>query len=264
MGDRAASLVSGATVGVGNTGRGGIEGRFTGGIVGSGLTDDSVASEGVLVGAGVVETGGKVLRGITGGVVIAAGAVGNGVGLIRTGIEGEGRVLGVIETVGGGVAEAADATVGDGLGRGRRLGDGRVVGEEEAAGLGIAEVATVGAGVRVAARTGVALGATTLGVATTVAAGVEEAAVSGGGTNFFGGAFGGGVASALILVRARSAAERSETEVQPLSTFTSVTRSLTRRGRKIFRTSLRTGTETSSSVPLILAGISVLRSRRNR
>jgi hypothetical protein len=97
-----------------------------------------------------------------------------------------------------------------------------------------------------------------------VAAGVGEAAASAGGTNFFGGAFGGGVASALILIRARSAAERSETEVQPLSTFTSVTRSFTRRGRKTFRTSLRTGTETSSSLPLILACISALRSRRNR
>lgn len=98
----------------------------------------------------------------------------------------------------------------------------------------------------------------------TVAAGVEEAAVSAGGTYFFGGAFGGGVASARIFVRARSAAERSETEVQPFSTFTSVTRSFTRRGRKIFRTSLRTGTETSNSPPLILACISALRSRRNR
>jgi hypothetical protein len=85
-----------------------------------------------------------------------------------------------------------------------------------------------------------------------------------GGTNFFGGALGGGVASALILLRARSAAERSATDVHPLSTFTSVTRSFTRRGRKTFRTSLRTGTETSSSAPLILACTSVLRSRRNR
>jgi hypothetical protein len=49
-----------------------------------------------------------------------------------------------------------------------------------------------------------------------------------------------------------------------LSTFTSVTRSLTRRGRKILRTSLSTGTETSSSVPLILAVASVFRSRRSR
>jgi hypothetical protein len=232
--------------------------------VGTGLTEDSVGAEGVLVGAGVVDNGGNVLRGITGGAVIAADAVGNGVGLIRTGIEGEGRVLGVVETVGGGVDDAVDATVGDGLCRGRRLGDGRVLGEAEATGLGIAKAAIVGAGVEVALRAGVALGGTAAGVVATVAAGVDEAAVSGGGTNFFGGAFVGGVASALILVRARSAAERSETEVQPLSTFTSVTRSFTRRGRKIFRTSLRTGTETSSSVPLILACISVLRSRRNR
>ena len=106
------------------------------------------------------------------------------------------------------------------------------------------------------------------GVDAAVEAGVGEdaalGAVSAGGTNFFGGAFGGGVASALILVRARSAADRSETDVQPLSTFTSTTRSFTRRGRKILRTSLRIGTETSSSLPLILAWISVLRSRRNR
>ena len=244
--------------------RGGIGGRFTGGMVGAGLTGDSVASEGVLIGKGVMDTGGNVLRGITDGVVIAADAVGKGVGLIRTGIEGEGRVLGVVETVGGGVEDAVEAAVGEGLGRGRMLGDGRVLGEAEAAGLGAGEAAIVGAGVVAALRGGVGLGATAVGVAATVAAGVDEAALSAGGTNFFGGAFGGGVASALILVRARSAAERSETEVQPLSTFTSVTRSFTRRGRKILRTSLRTGTETSSSVPLILACTSGLRSRRNR
>jgi hypothetical protein len=244
--------------------RGGIGGRFTGGTVGTGLIDDSVAAEGVVFGAGVVDTGGNVLRGITGGVVTAAEAAGNGVGLIRTGIEGEGRVLGVVETVGGGVEDAVEAAVGDGLGRGRMLGDGRVLGEAEAAGLGTGEAAIVGAGVVAALRAGVGLGATTVGVAATVVAGVDEAALSVGGTNFFGGAFGGGVASALILVRARSAAERSETEVQPLSTFTSVTRSLTRRGRKILRTSLKTGTETSSSAPLILAVVSVFRSRRSR
>src|SRR5205085_7469399 len=101
------------------------------------------------------------------------------------------------------------------------------------------------------AEVAVALGAgATVAVAAAVAAGVAEAAevgvVSAGGTNFFGGALGGGVASVFIFVRARSAADRSEIDVHPLSTFTSVTRSLTRRGRKIFRTSLRTGTEICS------------------
>jgi hypothetical protein len=66
------------------------------------------------------------------------------------------------------------------------------------------------------------------------------------------------------LVRARSAAERSETDVHPLSTLTSATRSLTRRGRKIFRTSLRIGTDTSNSPAVTRACISVFRSRRNR
>src|SRR6476469_10433852 len=93
-------------------------------------------------------------------------------------------------------------------------------------------------------------------------AGVGDVSV--GRTNFFDGALGGGVASARIFVRARSAAERSETEVHPLSTFTSVTRSFTRRGRKIFVTSLRIGTETANSLPLILAVDSVFRSRRRR
>jgi hypothetical protein len=105
-------------------------------------------------------------------------------------------------------------------------------------------------------------------VAVAVDAGVTEGAavedVSVGGTNFFGGAFGGGVASVRIFVRARSAAARSETEVHPLSTFTSVTRSFTRRGREIFMTALRTGTETCSSLPLTRGGPSKLRSRRSR
>jgi hypothetical protein len=247
-------------------GRGGIGGRFTGGILGTGFIEGSVTAVGV--GAGLVDTGGSVLRGIAVGAVIASEAVGNGVGLIRAGIEGEGRVRGVDETVGAGVDEAAGiivgAGVGDGLKRGRMLGDGRVLGEAEATGLVVGEVATVATGVGVALRAGGALGETATGVVVAAAAGVEEAAVSAGGTNFFGGALGGGVASALILVRARSAAERSETEVHPLSTFTSVTRSFTRRGRTIFRTSLRTGTETSSSPPLILAWLSVFRSRRKR
>src|SRR5947209_13308199 len=93
--------------------------------------------------------------------------------------------------------------------------------------------------------------AVAVGAAVVVAIGEASA----GGTNFFGGASGGGVASVLIFVRARSAAERSATEVQPFSTFTSVTRSFTRRGRKRFGTSLRIGMETSSSSPRTLAEI---------
>ena len=161
----------------------------------------------------------------------------------------------------------------DGLGRGRTVGEGRARTEAEGVGVGVAELAAVAATVGVARGAAVAVAAE-LGAAVAVAAGaaveagVADAAVVGavcaGGTNFFGGALGGGVDSVRIFVRARSVAERSETEVQPLSTFTSVTRSFTRRGRKTLRTSLRSGTETWSSFPLILAVASVFRSRRRR
>ena len=240
---------------------------------------------GATVGVGKVVRGGAVLRGIVGGVALGTEAVATGVGLILTGIDAEGRVVGVAEIAGVGVAAAA-AAVGDGrvLGEAEAtavgvaeiaavaagVGVARVLGEAEATALGVAEIAAVAAGVGVALWAGVALGAfvaavvgltAAAGVIATVAAGVAEvavvgavvAAVSAGGTNFFGGALGGGVASVLILVRARSAAERSEIDVQPLSTFTSATRSFTRRGRKIFRTSFRTGTETVNSPPLTRA-----------
>ena len=236
---------------------------------------------GATVGVGKVVRGGAVLRGIVGGVALGTGAVATGVGLILTGIDAEGRVVGIAEIAGVGVAAAAVA-VGDGrvLGEAEAsavgvaeiaavaagVGVARVLGEAEATALGVAEIAAVAAGVGVALWAGVALGASVAavvglaaaaGVIATVAAGVAEVAVvavvSAGGTNFFGGASGGGVASVLILVRARSAAERSEIDVQPLSTFTSATRSFTRRGRKIFLTSFRTGTETVNSLPLTRA-----------
>jgi hypothetical protein len=164
---------------------------------------------------------------------------------------------------------------------------GRTFGEAEAAGVALAAMvagvalatATVGeglvfriagvglavAGVALAdAVAGVGLAIAGAGLAAGVAGVVDAVAVSTGFTNFFGGAFGGGVASARNFVRARSTAERSVTVVQPFSTFISTTRSFTRRGLKIFRTVLRTGTETSSSSPRTLACASVLRSRRKR
>jgi len=268
--------VSGATVEVGNVGRGGTDGRLAGVKVGNGFEEGSVTADGVRLGTGVFNAGGTVRRGI-----IGTDALGNGVGLIRTGIDGDGRVLGVIETAGVGLAAAASATVGDAAGDGvivgATLGDRRVLGEAEATGVGVAEVAAVGVSVRAgaivavaeAAELGVALRAGAIvAVAAALVAGEGDAAevgvVSAGGTNFFGGAFGGGVDSVLILARARSAADRSETEVHPLSTFTSITRSFTRRGRKIFRTSLRTGTEIWSSFPCTRGGPSKFRSRRSR
>jgi hypothetical protein len=98
-----------------------------------------------------------------------------------------------------------------------------------------------------------------------VAAGVAEVVaveLSSGFTNVFGGALGGGVDSVRIFVRARSAAERSAI-VQPLSMFTSITRSFTRRGRGISRTSVIRGAEISSSSPRTIAAVSVF-CRRSR
>lgn len=95
-------------------------------------------------------------------------------------------------------------------------------------GLGLALATGVAAGDATVVGLGLALAA---GVAAGVVAGVAAVVVSCGFTNLFGGAFGGTVASAFILVRVRSAAERSVTAVQPLSITTSETRSLTVRGR---------------------------------
>ena len=60
-----------------------------------------------------------------------------------------------------------------------------------------------------------------------------SAAASVGFTNVFGGAFGGGVASAFIFTRTFSVACRSPVFSQPRSTTTLVMVSLTLRGRSI-------------------------------
>ena len=75
------------------------------------------------------------------------------------------------------------------------------------------------------------------GTAVTAVAGEDadvvdvSAAASVGFTNVFGGAFGGGVASAFIFIRTFSVACRSPMFSQPRSTTTLVTVSLTLRGR---------------------------------
>lgn len=219
--------------------------------------EGAAEAAGVLVAA----TLGEAATVAAGVAVIDGGAVGDeemgALGLDRGVLEG--RTLGEAEAAG--VALAA-AVAGVGLAA-AIVGEGLVLAFEglglATAGVGLA-VATAGVGEAVA---GVRLAAGAAGVAG-VAGVVEEVAVSTGFTNFFGGAFGGGVASVLNFVRARSAAERSLISVQPLSTFTSTTRSLTRRGLKTFRTVLSTGTETSSSSPRTLACASVFRSLRKR
>lgn len=278
----------------GSVGRGGMFGRRGGGVnVGAGVIVGCDSAAGVVVAAGVI---GGTLRCTAGGVstgrdgIVGDGRVLTGGVIAAAGVGVETAALGEATTVGAGVVATAGVVAAgeaaiDGLGLVLGVPEGRTRGDAEAAGVALAVVVAavaVAAGVGLAAVAGVVvvagvglilatvavgLGAAAVGLGALVVAGVAEAVVVDvwvGGTNFFGGALEGGVASVLIFVRARSAAERSETDVQPLSTFTSVTRSFTRRGRKTFWTSLRTGMETCSSFPLMRAVASVFLSRRRR
>lgn len=170
-------------------------------------------------------------------------------------IEGEGRSAGGD----GRIRTEGDAdTIGDGVAAGAvdaaAEGDGRVLTEAdgETVGAVVAVACTVGVGLAAA---GVGLVAATVGLAlaAAVAAGVAAVVVSCGFTNVFGGAFGGAVASAFILARVRSAAERSEIAVQPLSITTSETRSLTVRGRWNPGILLSNGTVITISSPRTVA-----------
>jgi hypothetical protein len=217
------------------------------------------AEDGVVRGAtegdALNETGGAGLTGKTAalGEGDGAGITGATVGGATTGV-GEGDAtgakvgLGATEGLGLGVGEAVAAMVAWGRGVGATVATGAGVAVAAIVAWGRAVGATVAtaAGVAVATTAGVAIGA-----AVAVATGAFPA--SAGLTNFFGGAFGGGVASDRILARVRSAAERSVTEVQPLSTVTSTTLSLILRGRRtpgIFR---NCGTATSISSPRTVA-----------
>jgi hypothetical protein len=196
-------------------------------VVAAGGTAGLTVGIGTGVMEGVVALNGMEGEGRTRGEAIALGVVVAGIVA-----EADGAIAGVAE----GDATTAGAIEGEALGV--TVGDGRLLAVGDAAGVAIA--AAVAAGVAVAAD---------------VADGVVAAAVdvSAGFTNFFGGALAGGGASALILVRARSAAERSAIAVHPVSIVTSITRSFTVRGRGISRTSTLAGTETSSSSPRTFA-----------
>jgi hypothetical protein len=172
-----------------------------------------------------------------------------GDGRIRT--EGDTHGVALDDTVA--VAAGADGVVigraegeadgsTDAVGLGLTVGDGRIRTEGNTVGVALDNAAAVARGVVVAVA--VAAGAT----------GELGADVSSGLINFFGGALGGGVASVLILLRARSAAERSAIAVQPLSMTASATRSFTIRGRGMPGISTMIGADTSSSSPRTVAG----------
>lgn len=224
----------------------------------AGLSPAEGSATGVIDGKGRVCTGGGIVA--VGGAGTTGRIAGEAVGAaVETGDEAGGRVaLGVItgdgRIRGVGVADEAAVTLGRGLGAtvaaGAAVALGRGVGAIVAIGRAVGATVAIDPGVAVAAIAGGAAGAT---VAAAVAPTAGALGASAGFTNLFGGAFGGGVASALILVRARSAAERSVMAVQPLSTATSETRSLTLRGRWNPLTLRKRGMVISISSPRTIA-----------
>lgn len=146
----------GVATAVGKTVRGGAVGRLTGGKVGNGFEADSVAGDGVAVGAGVIR-GGVIFRGSWG--VMAGATVGFsiGVGLARGGIggEGRGRITGEDVIAGVGVAIGERDAAIEGLGPGS--GVGRILTDGLAAAVGATDVIAAGVGVT-AVTAGVALG----------------------------------------------------------------------------------------------------------
>jgi hypothetical protein len=236
--------VAGVAGGLGTVATGAMEGVALWGMEGEGRT--LVGGEAIAFGVAVADAAGA----LAGGAATDGATEGVALGIA----EGEGRTLTVGDAIGVALAAVAVVAAGVALGATVAEGDGRVLTEGEAAGAVLAAVVAVAAAVE--------LGAV---VAAGVAAGVTLAVeVSVGLTNFFGGALGGGVASALILVRARSAAERSAIAVQPVSIVNSVTRSFTVRGRGISGTSRITGADTSSSSPRIVADTPSTFCRRKR
>lgn len=132
-------------------------------------------------------TGGTI--GVSAGVAMTRGD-GVAVGDATAAPAGVGVGVGVVAARGDGVAvaDATGKTVGVGVAVETKRGDGLAVGEEVA--IGVPVVGSVAACVE---------------IALTVGTGVSELAATSGFSNFFGGASGGGVASARILARTRSA-----------------------------------------------------------
>jgi hypothetical protein len=237
------------------------EGRTLGGIdgaaVAAGVGDAAKAGaiDGLAFGSGVGEGRVRTVGDATGAATVAeatgvalAAAVGLAVGVALALAAG----LGLAVAVAAGVALAAIVGLTVGVALGLATGLGLAVGDAAAAGVGVARGGGVGLEATGVGEAGAAAGVVL--AAGVVAAGVVVVdAVSVGFTKRFEGAFGGGVASALILVRARSAAERSAIAVHPFSISTCATRSFTRRGRGMSRISTMAGAETSSSLPCTLA-----------
>lgn len=239
------------------------EGSAMGAIEGDALTGTD--GEGRILTVEEGDTGATEIDGEAVGTRVGAGEA-DAVGAKVARAENDGEAVGARVEAGEGDAAGAKVARGVIAGDGRTLGD--CDGEKATVALGrtVGAIVAMGAGVAVAAVAGVAAGVV---AAAAVAVTAGELEVSAGFTNFFGGALGGAVASDLILVRVRSAAERSAIAVQPVSITTSETLSLMLRGRWNPETLLSSGTVIWISSPRIVAErvsafISECRRRRYR
>jgi len=252
---------AGVLAGVGTIGRGvvcgtraGVEG--TAGVI-SGEAFGFADSGGEDLGTGCRGRGDA--KGTGDPAIVAAGL---GVTLARGAGVGDARTEGVTVGTATGVVRAGGDTAAANVG----LGVARVM--EGGVGLGMAGVArTAGAGVAEAIVVGVV---TELGLvgAAVAPGGVAEVVGGPGFTNVFEGASAGGVDSAFIFARARSAAARSASAAQLFSTVASAIVSFTVCGRSTPGTLVIAGADMTRISPRTV-GRSVLseficRSRRYR
>lgn len=234
------------------------------------------AGVGEVIGAAGVNSG-VAMTGVdsAGGAVCAGEGLWGGVGL-------GGRTEGDAKTDGVDISVAVAWAVGTGLGN-AGLGVARGLGDADIEGIGV-EIAT-----GVVRAVGAAVGDTGVGVARMIGAGVGDEIAAGDGveialalaagvvlevldgtgfTRVFEGASAGGVTSAFIFARARSAAGRSVSAAQLFSTVASVSFSFTVCGRSTPMTAVIAGADMTRTSPRTLGGSVVseltCRSRRYR
>lgn len=183
----------------------------------------------------------------------------------------------VARAVGAGLGDAATGSVGveaatgvvfGGVTVGTGLGDTAIDGAGVETNAGVVRAIGVDVGMAETAGFGVGTGPAPVGAAVIVVMGVDVLGGRGGVTIVFEGASGGGVDSAFIFARARSAAGRSASEAQLFSTAASVRFSFILCGRFIPWSVVRAGADITRTSPRTVAGTVVseftCRSRRYR
>jgi hypothetical protein len=215
---------------------------------------------------GVEAATGVVLGGVTVGTGLGDTAI-NGAGVETAAgvVRATGVDVGMAEIAGFGV-EAATGVVFGGVTVGTGLGDTALNGVGVETTAGVVRAIGVDVGLAETAGFGVGTGPALVGAAVVVVVGVEVLEGRGGITTVFEGASGGGVDSAFIFARARSAAGRSASEAQLFSTVASVRFSFILCGRFIPWSVVRAGADITRTSPRTVAGAVVseftCRSRR--